>query len=86
MFSTADGAYAMGVFSPDQPSPGSEGLGYGRFRFKEEKVNKWNCVFRIRDPKGIAAGDYRFRMFVAVGTRDDVKTTLAALVDEFKGR
>lgn len=86
VFSTADGAYAMGVYAPASPSPGSERPSYGRFRFKEEKVNKWNCVYRIRDPKGIAPGDYRFRMFVAVGTRDDVKTTLAALVDEFKGR
>ena len=37
VFSTADGAYAMGVDSPDQPSPGFERVGYGRFRFKEKK-------------------------------------------------
>ena len=84
VLSTADGAFAMGVYSPDQPAAGYERLGYGRFRFKAEKVNKWNCVFRIRDPKGITAGDYRFRMFVAVGTLEDVKATLKALVDEFK--
>ena len=83
VFSTADGAYAMGVYSPDQPSPGYERVGYGRFRFKEEKVTKWNCVFRVRDPKGIAAGDYHFRTFVAVGTLEDVKTTLTALSREF---
>ncbi len=84
VLSTADGAYAMGVYSPDQPSPGFERVGYGRFRFKAEKVNKWNCVFRVRDPKGIAAGDYHFRTFVAVGTLEDVKTTLTALVKEFR--
>ncbi len=86
VFSTADGAHALGVYSPDPPAPGFERPGYGRFRFKEEKVNKWNCVYRLRDPKGVAPGDYRFRMFVAVGTREDVKTTLAALAEEFTDR
>jgi hypothetical protein len=84
VFSTADGAYAMGVYSPDQPSRGWETVGYGRFRFKEEKVNKWNCAFRVANSKGLPPGDYRFRMFVAVGTLDDVKTTLKALTGEFK--
>ena len=84
VFSTADGAYAMGVYSPDQPSRGWEQVGYGRFRFKEEKVNKWNCAFRTANPKGLPPGDYRYRMFTAVGTRDDVKTTLKGLVSEFK--
>jgi hypothetical protein len=84
VFSTADGAYAMGVYSPDQPSRGWEKVGYGRFRFKEEKVNKWNCAFRIANPKGLPPGDYRYRMFVAVGTLDDVKTTLQGLIGEFK--
>jgi hypothetical protein len=74
----------MGVFSPDQPSHGYEKAGYGRFRFKEEKVNKWNCVFRVRDRNGIAAGEYRFRLFVAVGTLEDVKTTLGVLAAQFK--
>jgi hypothetical protein len=86
VFATADGAHAMGVFSPDQPSPGFEGAGYGRFAFKSERVVKWNCVFRLRDARGIAAGDYRFRTFVIVGTLQDVKTTLDSLVTEFGGR
>ncbi len=38
---TANGLHAMGVYSAE-PSPG-----YGRFRFKAERVNKWNCVFRV---------------------------------------
>ena len=84
VLSTPDGGYAMGVYSPDQPSRGWEQVGYGRFRFKEEKVNKWNCAFRTANPKGLPAGDYRFRMFAAVGTLDHVKSTLKALVSEFK--
>jgi len=77
------GTHAMGIFSPDQPSLGYEKAGYGRFRFKEEKVVKWNCVFRIRDAKSIAAGEYRYRLFVAVGTLEDVRQSMAALVAEF---
>ncbi len=86
VLATPSGSHAMGVYSPDQPSRGFEHAGYGRFRFVDEQVNKWNCVFRVRDATGIAAGQYRFRMFVIVGTLEDVKSTLAALVKEFGKR
>jgi hypothetical protein len=86
VFANVDGTHAMGVYSPDQPSPGFERAGYGRFRFKEEKVVKWNCVFRRREAKGIAAGDYRYRLFVAVGTLEDVRQALAAVVAEHADR
>ncbi len=82
VLATGNGSHAMGIYSPDQPSPGFAEAGYGRFRFRAEKVNKWNCVFRVRDPKGIAAGDYSYRMFVAVGTLDDVMKALVALHKE----
>jgi len=36
--------------------------------------------------KGIAQGEYRFRLFVAVGTQEDVRQSLAALAAEFEGR
>ncbi len=83
VLSTESGGHAMGIFSPDQPSKGYETVGYGRWRFKPEQVNKWNTVFRYRDPKGVKAGDYRFRMFVMVGSLADVKASMAALVKEF---
>jgi hypothetical protein len=83
VFSTESGSHAMGIFSPDQPSRGYEGAGYGRFRFRAEKVVKWNCVFRIRDDKGVKPGDFSYRMFVPIGTREDVRLTLAALHKEF---
>ncbi len=85
VFATADGKHALGVYSPDQPSRGFERAGYGRFRFQAEKVNKWNCVFRVRDPNGIAAGAYRYRMFLVVGSLADVKATLDALTAAKKG-
>ena len=69
----------MGVFSPDQPSPGFEHAGYGRFRFAAQTVNKWNCVFRIRDQRGIAAGEYVFRSLVILGSKAEVEDTMRKL-------
>ena len=83
---TQDGSYAMGVYSPNRPSPDGQQAGYGRFRFEEEQVVKWNCVFRLRDAQGIREGDHQFRMFVAVGTLEDVRATLQSLVHEFPCR
>jgi len=84
VLATADSRFAMGVFSPDQPSKGFESAGYGRNRFKGAKVVKWNCVFRVRDPKGVSAGDYAFRCFVVAGTLADCEATIAALHEEFR--
>lgn len=83
VMSTKDGKYAMGVYSPDQPSKGYEQAGYGRFRFKAAKVVKWNCAFRLHNNQGIKPGEYPFRVFVAVGTLEDVRKSLESLVKEF---
>jgi hypothetical protein len=80
VLSTSDLQFAMGVYSPDQPSPGFAQAGYGRFRFRNERVTKWNCVFRVRDPSGVRAGDYRFRCRVVVGRLTDVEHTLSELM------
>jgi hypothetical protein len=85
VLATDKGTHAMAIYALESP-PGVKGPGYGRFRFKAEKVNKWNCVYRLSDPKEIAPGDYTYRMFVVVGTLDDVRTTLTALAKEFKKR
>jgi hypothetical protein len=86
VFATASGSHALGIYSPDQPSSGFDKAGYGRFRFPDEKVVKWNCVFRELNSDGIPAGERRFRMFVVVGTMEQVRQTLVTLVDEFTGR
>ncbi len=86
VFSTPTRSYAMGIFSPDQPSKGFEQAGYGRFRFPAEKVVKWNCVFRLRDPKGVPSGKHKFRMFVIVGSLEDVTFTMAGLMKSFPSR
>ncbi|MBV8880421.1 MAG: hypothetical protein JO332_10685 [Planctomycetaceae bacterium] len=73
IFSTESGSHAMGIYSPEPKA------GYGRFRFGPERVVKWNCVFRVADPEGIPPGDFSYRMFVPVGTLDDVVAALARL-------
>ncbi len=80
ILATEGGTHAMGVYSPQQPSPGYANAGYGRFRFPAQKVVKWNCVFRLRDVEnGIPAGDYSFRSFVVIGDLDTVAATIVRL-------
>ena len=73
----------MGVYSPDQPSKGYEGAGYGRWNFAAQRVVKWNCVFRVRDENGLTADDYSFRTFVVVGKLDTVVGSIKQLHRRF---
>jgi hypothetical protein len=82
VLATADGQFAMGIFSP---TPSDTRLGkprYGRFQFREAGTMKWNCVYRVHNPQGIAPGEYSFQHYVAVGDLATVKATLAKLQDE----
>ncbi len=79
VLATQDGRHAMGVFSAGLPQPQFKHLGYGRFRFKAEKVVKWNCVYRFGDPERIKTGDYKFSAMVLIGTKDDVEGMLKKL-------
>lgn len=83
VLATENGSHAMGIFSPDQPSPGFENAGYGRWRFVKERVVKWNSVFRIRSKDGVPAGEYSYRNFVCVGDLETVRQSLVALHEEF---
>lgn len=83
ILATESGSHAMGVYSPEQPSPGFAHAGYGRFRFPAAKVTKWNCVFRIRNKDGVPAGDYAFRTFVVVGDLDTVVQSITQLRRKF---
>lgn len=80
VFSTADGKYAMGVFSREAEMPrDAYGPTYGRWNLKAAfQVVKWNCVFRLQNPAGLA-GDFNCHVFVAIGSLEDVRTSLAAL-------
>ncbi|MDB5384799.1 MAG: hypothetical protein JWM11_445 [Planctomycetaceae bacterium] len=87
ILATKSGQHAMGVFSPDQPSPGFTTAGYGRFRFPEAKVVKWNSVFRIQNTEqGIQPGEYTFRNFVIIGDVKLVTQALRDLTQEFAER
>jgi hypothetical protein len=79
VFATPSGSHAMGVYSPDQPSKGYEHAGYGRFKFEQENVVKWNCVFRERKNDRIPTGDYRFNVVVAVGDLETVTQALSSI-------
>jgi len=89
VFSTADKQHAMAIFCPDgvvdQPkeSGDTKGPTYGRFRFKNEKVVKWNCVFRLRNQPKIISGDYKFSMFVVVGSLSQVQSTLNEIAGHY---
>lgn len=79
VLATESGSHAMGIYSPQQPSPGFENAGYGRWKFARERVVKWNSVFRQRAADGIPPGEYSFRNFVIIGDRETVRTSLVEL-------
>ena len=72
ILATEDGAYAMGIYSSDPQTKG-----YGRFRFPVEQVTKWNCVFRIANPK--PGGVYQYHHLIAVGTLNQVQEEMKLL-------
>ncbi|SVE00461.1 uncharacterized protein METZ01_LOCUS453315, partial [marine metagenome] len=76
---TPNAKHAMGVWAAQQPSKGFKQAGYGRFRFENEKVVKWNCVFREKHAVNVPPGDYSYRCYVLVGSMKDVTNTMIAL-------
>ncbi len=79
VFSVPGGSHAIGIYAPPQPMPATTGPTYGRWFFDAEKVAKWNCVFRTRNPDGIAPGSYPFTMFVIVGDIPTVRDSMREL-------
>ena len=79
VFAVPGGSHAMGIYAPPQPAPDITGPTYGRNRFVDAKVVKWNCVFRMCQKDGIPPGDYAFHMFVLVGDLEMVLTSMRAL-------
>lgn len=76
VLATADGKHAMGIFSPSTGQPNTVGPAYGRWFFDWAHVSKWNCVYRVSEPKGMAPGQYSYRMLVPVGTVEQVEKML----------
>ncbi len=76
VLATADGKFAMGIFSPPQPRAEARGPSYGRWNFADARVVKWNCVFRVQNATGISGGNYSYQMLVPVGTLAEVEAML----------
>jgi len=83
VLATEDGKHAMGVVSLEKRK-GMIGPGYGRFYFPNDKVVKWNCVYRMQDKDGLQAGDYSFRMLVPFGTVAEVENTIKSIMEKVK--
>lgn len=76
VLATADGRHAIGIFAPSQRQSATEKPVYGRWKFRMEKVVKWNCVFRVHDSNRIRTGDYSYHLLVPVGTLEEVETMI----------
>ncbi|HEU5070066.1 MAG TPA: hypothetical protein VFV96_06605 [Verrucomicrobiae bacterium] len=91
VLATPDGRHAMGIFAPPQAQPNTTGPSYGRWKFADHRVVKWNCVFRVHGAKGLPTGDYSYRMLVPVGTLSQVEammrewSTAASLAEKSAG-
>ena len=79
--STTSGEHAMGVWSPASSQTLSRPATYGRFWFPGAQVSKWNCVIRERAAENalLEPGSYRYLVWVAVGSREQVRQTLQTL-------
>lgn len=76
VLATADGKFAMGVFSITPKESNMRGPNYGRWFFDWAHVSKWNCVYRVSKPDGIRHGDYNYRLLVPVGTLAQVESMM----------
>jgi len=76
VLATPDGSHAMGIFAPPQAQADTTGPSYGRWRFAEHHVVKWNCVFRVHKAAGLRTGDYDYRMLVPIGTSAQVEAMI----------
>lgn len=79
ILSTPDGRHAMGCWSPAVARTTGRPATYGRFAFPDQGVVKWNCVVREEDKSGLSAGAHGYLVSTAVGTREQVRATLAGL-------
>ena len=73
IFSTSDGGWAMGIYSPPHSQASPTAPGYGRFRFPD--VVKWNAVYRLDNP----VGTYHFVSYIIVGSLENVIVSMDQL-------
>lgn len=81
ILATADGKFALGVYSAGAPHAGLVAFGFRRWQFAHleglgNATMKWSCLFALRT---IAAGDYPFTCYAIVGSLDQVRATMREL-------
>jgi len=76
VLATSDGTHALGLLTPQAGTGARSGPGYGRWRFKQQRVTKSNVVFRQQNAK---AGAHSFVVYTVFGTLEDVRETLRTL-------
>lgn len=79
VLATRDGRHAMGIYALPATADHGGRPAYGRWRFRAEKVVKWNAVYRVRAAGGVRPGDYSYQLYVPVGTREECRAALAEL-------
>lgn len=75
IFSTSDGQYAMGIYSPEAPQPEYKEAGYGIWR--HPTCTKMNYVVRVNNL--VQGQSYKYRAYYVVGTLSEVQNTMNAL-------
>lgn len=79
VLATADGRFAMGAVLVAGPDLISGRPGYGRFRFREEGVVKWNIAQRYRESPAIRERLFSFRSLIAIGSLEEVRRAMVEI-------
>jgi hypothetical protein len=74
LMSTADGKHAVSAKTEGIPQ-GIWNVGYGMQDYSAYGTNKWNCVYRVNNPKG----NYKFSTKIAIGTVEEVISMIGRL-------
>jgi hypothetical protein len=69
----------MGAVLVAGPDSMSGRPGYGRFRFREEGVVKWNIAQRYRESPAIRERRFSFRSLIAIGSLEQVRLAMVEI-------
>jgi hypothetical protein len=79
VLATADSRFAMGAVLVAGPDSMSGRPGYGRFRFREEGVVKWNIAQRYRESSAMTERRFSFRSLIAIGSLEEVRQAMVEI-------
>ncbi|OWJ64988.1 hypothetical protein BWR60_21710 [Inquilinus limosus] len=81
IFSSPDGEYAMGIYSPDVASADARSRGDFYNFISSAAVVKWNVTAIRENP---SAGDHSFTEYVVIGSKEQVKDGIDFLYTRFR--